>query len=83
MRSEAPPARIIRVNSENEVLARAANLIVGRAAMTVRLYLRDRIERGGGRLATPAKRAARRCPSGQQACHVSKPCFETLGESVN
>ena len=41
------PFRVIRANSEDEVIARAANLIVGRAAYetAVRLYPNDRNER--------------------------------------
>jgi hypothetical protein len=37
-----PPSRIMRVNSEDEVLARAANLIVGRAAYDTALRLYPR-----------------------------------------
>ena len=48
-----PPFRVIRVNSQDEVLARAANLIVGRAAYetAVRLYPKDLIHyRDGARI---------------------------------
>jgi hypothetical protein len=40
------PFRVVRVNSEDEVIARANNLLVGRAAYEtpVRLYSRDRID---------------------------------------
>jgi len=43
MLPEDLPFRVIRVNSEDEVIARANNLIVGRAAYeaAVRLYPRD------------------------------------------
>jgi hypothetical protein len=44
---------VIRVNSEDEVIARANNLIVGRAAYetAVRLYPRDTIQyRDGARI---------------------------------
>jgi hypothetical protein len=43
MHPENLPFRVIRVNSEDEVIARANNLIVGRAAYetAVRLYPRD------------------------------------------
>jgi hypothetical protein len=47
------PFRVIRVNSEDEVLARANNLIVGRAAYetAVRLYPQDTIQyRDGARI---------------------------------
>jgi hypothetical protein len=45
------PFRVIRVNSEDEVIARANNLLVGRAAYetAVRLYPRDLIPIGMGR----------------------------------
>ena len=41
-----PPFRVIRVNSEDEVIARANNLLVGRAAYetAIRLYPRDTIQ---------------------------------------
>jgi hypothetical protein len=47
------PFRVIRVNSDDEVIARANNLIVGRAAYetAVRLYPRDTIQyRDGARI---------------------------------
>jgi hypothetical protein len=53
MLPEDLPFRVIRVNSEDEVLARANNLPVGRAAYesAVRLYPRDRIDyRDGARI---------------------------------
>jgi hypothetical protein len=53
MLPENLPFRVIRVNSQDEVLARAANLIVGRAAFetAVRLYPRDTIQyRDGARI---------------------------------
>ncbi len=53
MLPEDPPFRVIRVNSEDEILARATNLIIGRAAYetAVRLYPRDRIDyRDGARI---------------------------------
>jgi hypothetical protein len=51
--SRKPLLPLIRVNSEDEVLARAANLIVGRAAYetAVRLYPKDLIHyRHGARI---------------------------------
>jgi hypothetical protein len=53
MLPENLPFRVIRANSEDEVIARAANLIVGRAAYetAVRLYPRDLIQyREGARV---------------------------------
>jgi hypothetical protein len=53
MLPEDLPFRVIRVNSEDEVLARANNLIVGRAAYeaAARLYPRDTIQdRDGARM---------------------------------
>jgi len=53
MISEDLPFRVIRVNSEDEVIARANNLLVGRAAYetAVRLYPRDVIQyRDGARI---------------------------------
>jgi hypothetical protein len=53
MHPEDLPFRVIRVNSEDEVIARANNLIVGRAAYAtaVRLYPRDTIQyRDGARI---------------------------------
>ena len=53
MISEDLPFRVIRVNSEDEVIARANNLLVGRAAYetAVRLYPRDTIQyRDGARI---------------------------------
>ena len=47
------PFRVIRANADDEVIARAANLIVGRAAYetAVRLYPKDLIEfREGARV---------------------------------
>jgi hypothetical protein len=46
MHPENLPFRVIRVSSEDEVIARANNLIVGRAAYetAVRLYPRDTIQ---------------------------------------
>ena len=47
------PFRVIRINSEDEVIARANNLFVGRAAYetAVRLYPRDVIHyRDGARI---------------------------------
>jgi len=47
------PFRVIRINSEDEILARATNLIIGRAAYetAVRLYPRDTIQyRDGARI---------------------------------
>jgi hypothetical protein len=53
--SEDLPLRVIRVNSEDEVIARANNLIVGRAAYetAVRLYPRDVSGIGMGRGSLP------------------------------
>ncbi len=50
MLPEDLPFRVIRVNSEDEVLARAANLIVGRAAYETarRLYPKDTIQYRNG-----------------------------------
>jgi hypothetical protein len=43
------PFKVVRINSGDEVLARAANLILGRAA--IRLYPRDAIQyRDGARV---------------------------------
>jgi len=53
MLPEDLPFRVIRVNSEDEVLALANNLTVGRAAYetAVRLYPRDTIQyRDGARI---------------------------------
>ncbi len=53
MHPEDLPFRVIRVNSEDEVIARANNLIVGRAAYetALRLYPRDTIQyREGARI---------------------------------
>jgi hypothetical protein len=46
MHPEDLPFRVVRVNSDDEVVARANNLIVGRAAYetAVRLYPRDTIQ---------------------------------------
>jgi hypothetical protein len=53
VRPEDLPFRVTRVNSDDEVLARAADLIVGRAAYetAVRLYPKDLIQyRDGARI---------------------------------
>jgi len=53
MHSENLRFRVVRVNSEDEVIARANNLIVGRAAYetAVRLYPKDTIQyRDGARI---------------------------------
>jgi hypothetical protein len=53
MHPENLPFRVIRVSSEDEVIARANNLIIGRAAYetAVRLYPRDTIQyREGARI---------------------------------
>jgi hypothetical protein len=53
MIAEDLPFRVVRVNSEDEVIARAANLIVGRAAYetAVRLYPKDTVQyRNGARI---------------------------------
>ena len=39
MLPEDPPFRVIRVNSEDEILARATNLIIGRAAYETAVLL--------------------------------------------
>jgi hypothetical protein len=60
------PFRIIRVNSEDEVIARANDLIVGRAAYetAVRLYPKDTIQyREGARI------IARSEPKASRAWH--------------
>ena len=46
MHPEYLPFKVVRINSEDEVIARANNLIVGRAAYetAVRLYPRDTIQ---------------------------------------
>jgi 3-phenylpropionate/cinnamic acid dioxygenase small subunit len=52
--------RVIRVNSEDEVIARANNLIVGRAAYetAVRLYTKDTIQyRDGARIIARSSRS--------------------------
>jgi hypothetical protein len=52
MLPEDLPFRVIRVNSEDEVIARANDLLVGRAAYetAVRLYPKDHIQyRDGAR----------------------------------
>ena len=53
MHPEDLPFRVIRVNSEDEVIARANNLIVGRAAYeaAVRLYSWDTIQHRDGAIA--------------------------------
>ena len=50
MLAEDLPFRVIRVNSEDEVLARATNLIIGRAAYetAVRLFPKDTIQYRNG-----------------------------------
>jgi hypothetical protein len=50
MLPEDLPFRVIRVNSEDEVQARAANLIIGRAAYetAVRLFPKDTIRYRNG-----------------------------------
>jgi len=53
MHPENLPFRVIRVNSQDEVIARASNLLVGRAAYetAVRLYPKDLIHyRDGARI---------------------------------
>ena len=53
MLPEDLPFRVIRINSEDEVLARATNLIIGRAAYetALRMYPRDTIQyRHGARI---------------------------------
>jgi hypothetical protein len=53
MHPEDLPFRVVRVNSQDEVIARANNLIVGRAAYetAVPLYPRDTIRyRDGARI---------------------------------
>jgi hypothetical protein len=53
MLPEDLPFRVIRVNSEDEVLARATNLIIGRAAYetAVRMFPKDVIHyRDGARI---------------------------------
>ncbi len=53
MLPEDLPFRVIRVNSEDEILARATNLIIGRAAYetALRMYPRDTIQyRDGARI---------------------------------
>jgi hypothetical protein len=53
MLPEDLPFRVVRVNSEDEVLARATNLIIGRAAYETarRLFPRDTIQyRDGARI---------------------------------
>lgn len=46
MLPEDLPFRVIRINSEDEILARATNLIIGRAAYetAVRMYPKDTIQ---------------------------------------
>ena len=50
MLPEGLPFRVIRVNSEDEVLARATNLIIGRAAYETarRLFPKDTIQYRNG-----------------------------------
>jgi hypothetical protein len=50
MQLEDLPFKIVRVNSHDEILARAANLIVGRAAYetAVRMFPRDTIQYRNG-----------------------------------
>jgi hypothetical protein len=50
MQPEDLPFKIVRINSHDEVLARAANLIVGRAAYetAVRMFPRDNIQYRNG-----------------------------------
>jgi hypothetical protein len=50
MLPEDLPFRVIRINSEDEILARAANLIIGRAAYetAVRLFPKDVIQYRNG-----------------------------------
>jgi hypothetical protein len=49
MYHEDCPFKVVRTNGGDEVLARAANLLIGRAAFETakRLYPRDLIETGG------------------------------------
>jgi hypothetical protein len=50
MLPEELPFKVVRTNSHDEVLARAANLIVGRAAYetAIRLFPRDAIQYRNG-----------------------------------
>lgn len=50
MLPEDLPFKVVRINSHDEVLARAANLIVGRAAYetAIRLFPRDTIQYRNG-----------------------------------
>jgi hypothetical protein len=53
------PFKVVRTNSDEEVLARAANLLVGRAAYetAVRLFPRDAIQlRHGGQVILQSER---------------------------
>jgi hypothetical protein len=53
MLPEDLPFRVIRINSEDEILARATNLIIGRAAYetAVRMFPKDTIQyRDGARI---------------------------------
>jgi hypothetical protein len=59
MHPEDLPFRVVRINSHDEVLARAANLIVGRAAYetAVRMYPEDTIQyRDGARIIAQSDR---------------------------
>jgi hypothetical protein len=50
MLPEDLPFKVVRINSHDEILARAANLIVGRAAYetAIRLFPRDAIQYRNG-----------------------------------
>jgi hypothetical protein len=54
------PFRVIRVNSEDEILARATNLIIGRAAYetAVRMFPKDTIHYRNSAQVNCAERAA-------------------------
>jgi hypothetical protein len=56
------PFKVVRINSHDEVIARAANLLVGRAAYetAARLYPKDRIDyRDGARIIARSKPSVR------------------------
>ncbi len=57
---EDPPFKVVRINSEDEMIARATNLIIGRAAYetAVRLYPKDSIQyRDGARIIARTNRS--------------------------
>jgi hypothetical protein len=64
MFAEDCPFKVVRTNGSDEVLARAANLLIGRAAFETarRMYPKDVLEYRRGRSGNRPKRAAGQRP---------------------